>query len=1088
MKRRTSFCIILVICLMMSSTVAFAIDGIWHNPLGYEGIYPGSSEVQFEPSERYPRDPQAGENVYIKMNTWPIESGQATWVTWTKNGVSQPVVNSDWKYNDSGNTYWEANLGSFQKGDRITYTVHGNKDSQNEKTMGPYSFTVTEWDWVTHVTSYNDYGNRLELVCASNSGDAVPKVNIYFPETDYFGLQFAPLGTGTMKTGASQYTMDDQGSYIWVNTSHMKLKINKNPYRLEVYKADGTLITKEYDPNLGRSLAFLSDGQTVVQQVEENFYTPANEKFFGFGQRFRELNKRGMNVDIHTVNWYKDQQDKAYLPVPFYVNTNKYGFYLDSTYYAQFRIGTDVSDKVTIRANAGHTVNQNLEFYIFAGDYKDIYGDYAKVVGKPALPPIWAFGVWMSANEWDTQAEVQEQLNLTKQHNVPTSVIVLEQWSDEQTFYIFNDATYTTNNGGQPFSASDFNFTGKWPNPKQMVDNAHQDDVRLLLWQIPVLKKDENVPIFEQRDNDEAYALANNYVLTNGDGSPYRHKGGWFKESLTPDFTNQAATNWWLGKRDYLIDDLGFDGFKCDGGEFVWGRNTTFSDGSKADEMRNVYPDLYVQTYYDYLKNKRSDTITFSRSGGAKAGLHPITWGGDQESIWDTYVACVRSSISASLSGVPFVAWDLAGFSGDIPSTELYKRSITQGAFSPIMQIHSEKANPSPSQARTPWNMVDRTGDQDCLNIYRKFANVRMSLIPYLFNEAKYTSETATPMMRHMILDFPNDSEAASQEYQYMLGGNLLVAPVMEEGSDNRSIYLPEGEWVDFWWGAQQPGQQSIDYHAGLDSIPVFVKAGSILPMNLNADYDLGGTIGNDLDNYNHLTFRIFPEGTSSYDWFDYVSQTTRQITVVENDSTDTVTVQVPDMPRTSTLQVFASKPQGVTVDGGNLTTYTNMTDFKNASSGWYYDTAGLMTYVKLASSTQSRNVVLNGVNKASYEAEYATHTSVTTNNNHDNYYGTGFVDGFAESGDAITFDVWAESGGTKTVDIRYCAGASNGQRSIYVNGTHMTDVALAKTSDWDTWNTVTVQLLLNQGKNTIKLSYDQGDYTGINVDHIVMH
>ena len=1083
--------LIIAFILIFSFSNVFALDGVWHKPYGYENFY-GSNEISPEPCERYPRDPAAGETVLIKCSTWPQEMGQTTWVTWTKNGVNQTPIGGQWQYNSGNNTYWQITLGSFSKGDVINYTVHADVNGGSEKTIGSFSFTVVDWDWVTSVSSYNDYSDRVQLNCSSNSGTFSPVVNIFFPETDYFGLEFSPDGTGATTTGAASYTLTNYSTYILISTADMKVKVIKNPYKLEVYKSDGTtLITEEYDRTNSRSLAWMTDGTTngtySVTKLEENLYTPSTEKFYGFGQRYNDLDKRGDDVDIYAVNWYKDQNEKAYLPVPMYLNSNKYAFYLDSTYYSQFRIASDVSDKCTIRANAGGNTGKVMKYYLFTGaDYKTLLGDYADVTGKPALVPVWALGPWISANEWNTQTELQDQIDATNNNNIPTSAIVLEAWSDEETYYVWGGATYTPSTGGGRLTSSDFTYGGNWPDPATLIDNAHDSNIKILLWQIPCMKYLNPAPT--QMANDEAYAIAQNYLVKNADGTPYRLPPVWFGSSLTPDFTSASATSWWMSKRQYLFDDLNIDGFKCDGGEFIWGRGLQFSNGKKGDEMRNAYPDYYIQAYYDYSKTKNSDSVAFSRTGGSKAQLHPIVWAGDQNSSWSAYQDAVRSSISASMSGIPFVTWDLAGFSDDIPATDLYKRSVTQAAFSPIMQLHSEQSNPSPSRARTPWNMYSRTSDVDCLNIYREFANIRMSLLPYLYTEAKYTSDNAVPMMRHMAIEFPDDTTAPAQTFQYMLGGSLLVAPIVDDETTTKSVYLPDAEWIDFFWHAQRPGSATISYGAGLDAIPVFAKAGSIIPMNMNSTYDLGGTIGNDVSTYDTLTFRMYPYGSTSYSWYDYVNSTARTIDCEEEYDSNTVTITLPAIPVTSTLQVFTTEPTSVTAGGTTLTEYNTQANLEGAATGWYYDTAKLLTFVKVGSSASSRSIVLNGVNKASYEAEFATLSGTAVNTNHTGYLGTGFVDGFSDQGDYLDFDVWSKSAGTYTVDFRYSAGAAAAQRSIYVNSSHVSNLAMSQTANWDTWGTSSLSVTLNAGKNTIRIAYDAGDYTGINVDGLVLH
>lgn len=1076
--------LLLVLAMIAGVMVVYALEDIYHEPTGCDELY-GGTEVQSDDCERYPRDPVAGETVYLKSKTWPIEDGDAVWVTWTKNGIDQPVINAEWKFNSGNDTHWEANIGSFAKGDVVTYTLHANQYGANEKTTGPFTFIVTDWDYVTQVDSVTNHGNRVELSCSSTASLIQPKISICFPGEGYFRMQFEPFGRSDFATGMSNYTVDTSDpNVVWIYGSGITVKVTKNPYRMQIFDGNGTLLTAESEQY--RGLAFRSNGKDFINAVEQNLHSPSTETFAGFGMRYDKLNQRGSNVDIYTVNWYLNQGNKTYLPIPFFFSNKGYGTYLNTTYYTQYRLATDAADRATIRATAGGTKNTGMDMYYFAGTPKEISQKYASVVEKPVLPDVWAFGPWISANEWNKQSEVLEQVTKTNQYNIPTTAMVIEAWADEETFYIWGDAQYTPRSATWEPTSSDFTFTGRWPNPAAMVDTLHDNGIKVLLWQLPVIKSATD-PI-PQLATDEAYAIAQGYVLDDGSGTPYRNKGGWYGNAVMPDFTNSAATAWWLSKRAYLLEEIGIDGFKCDGGEFVWGRNITASNGMKGDELRNLYPDLYVQAYHDFVKEYNTNGIVFFRSGGAGAGQHPIAWAGDQTSTFSAYRDAIRATMNASMSGVPFVTWDLAGFSGEIPSTELYKRSIAQAAFSPIMQLHSEwGGDPSPSVARTPWNMYERTGDIDCINIYRTFANYRMSLIPYLYNQAKYTNATGIPMMRSMAYEYPDDATAAAMEFQYMLGDSLLVAPIENEGQTEKLLYLPSGEWIDFFWGAKRPGNSLITYQANLDTIPVFVKAGSIIPLNLNAEYALGQSVGNSTDSYVNLTYRIYPQGTTTYDYYDYVAGAQLQMTVQEDYDNSQISVQVPGMTSSRSLQIFTSKPSQVKIGGAAVTEYTDMNQFKTCTTGWYYDAVQHLVTVRVGTAATAVTVDLMGTNPVPYEAEFAAHTNVSVNTNHYGYEGTGFVDEFAQTGDAVSFDVYAPASGTYTVRLRYSAGSEVAKRAVYVNGSRVNAAVLPRTDDWDTWLTVSVSVALTAGKNTIVIAYDLDCYAGINLDNIVI-
>ncbi|GAB1511346.1 TIM-barrel domain-containing protein [Actinophytocola sp. KF-1] len=1070
---------------------AGVLSGVYHAPYGFDELY-GT-----QPTERAPRDPMAGQNVVLKTTTWPVSSGQTVWITWTKNGVNQTPIGAAWDYNSGNNTYWTLNMGSFVRGDKITYTVRANVDGAGERTIGPFSFTVTSWSGPSNVTGFVNNGTSVDVTTGDTAGSFTPKIRFAFPAADRFRTQIAPSGSGPNITGSSSYTVTDSTSTLTLATSGLQVKIQKNPYRVAVYKADGTtLIARQYDPATFRNVGWASDGATTVTKIEDHWYTPSGERFEGFGERYDGLNQRGRDVHNYVYNQYQDQGSthRTYLSVPFFTNSAGYGVYLPSTRYSVFNLATHLSDMAGFTVDTSGALNSTADYYFYTGSRAEILDDYTATTARPELPPKWAFGLWMSANEWNTQAEVMAELNNVTTNNIPHSAMVLEQWSDEATFYLWHGATYTPKPGSQALSYADLTFPPgtAWTDPKAMVTAAHNQNIKVILWQIPVLKQnfDTNPPTAPQQHvNDRDYAVAQGYVLGDGAGGPYRvPTGQWFGDSTVPDFTSTAATNWWMSKRAYLFDDVGIDGFKTDGSEAVFGRGVTAADGRKGDELHNLYPNLYTGAYDTYIENKTGGTgVQFSRAGTSGAQGNSIFWAGDQASTFGAFQEAVRAGLSAGQSGVPFWAWDLAGFTGSFPSSELYLRSTAMATFSPIMQYHSEKASPSPSEARTPWNVQARTGDTSVIPTFRKFANVRMNLIPYLYTEARNSANTGLPMMQAMSVQYGSDATAAAQDQQYMFGRQLLVAPITTQGATSKSVYLPAGEWYDFWNGGRAQGPGTKTYFAGTDSIPVYAKAGAIVPLNLNANYQLGGTIGNSVTSYPNLTFRIYPSGTSSYDYFEDSANATRTITSTESFGTHTATVSVPALTTTSTLQVASTKPTSVTRSGTTLTQYASVAALTAATEGWYWDPVQQLTFVKLPSSASSRSVVLNGVDKAAYEAEFGTNVNVSTNTDHPGYTGTGFVDGFATSSDSVTVDVNSVSG-THSLKFRYANGSgATATRTVYVDGVSVGTVSLPATANWDTWGTATLSTSLTAGKHAIRLSYDASNTGAINLDNITV-
>ncbi|MGP4096316.1 TIM-barrel domain-containing protein [Nonomuraea sp. KM90] len=1075
----------LVLLTSLVSVPAYALDGIHHNPTGIDDLYSS------EPTERVPRDPMAGEPVEINATTWPIEPGQTVWVTWTRNGVGQTPVGAAWDHNSGNNSYWRINLGTFARGDKISYTVNADVNGGGQKSVGPFAFTVTSWSTVTNVTGFVNNGTSVDVTTGDSAGSFTPKIRFAFPALDRFRTQIAPSGSGLNISGVSGYTVTNSASTLTISTSSLVLKIQKSPYRLAVYKGDGTtLITRQYDPATFRNIGWASDGATTITKIEDHFLSPPGERFEGFGERYDRLDQRGTDVHNYVYNQYRDQgaTRRTYLSVPFFLNSAGYGVHVTGTRYASFNLGTHLNDLAGFTVDTGGGLNSTLDYHFFAGTPAEIVDDYTAVTGRPQLPPKWAFGVWMSANEWNTQAEVNAELANVETYKIPHTAMVLEQWSDEATFYLWHGATYTAKPGSGKPAYGDLTFPAgsAWQDPKAMVANAHSKGIRMILWQIPVLKEnfDTNPPTAPQQHlNDKAYAQAQGYVAKNAANGPYRiPTGQWFGDSMIPDFTSAAATNWWMSKRDYLIDEVGVDGFKTDGSEAVFGRGVQFADGRKGDEMHNAYPNSYTGAYNTYVKGKKPGGTIFSRAGTTGAQTTSIFWAGDQNSSFSAFQEAVRAQLSAGQSGVPYTAWDLAGFTGDFPGAELYLRSTAQATFSPIMQYHSEKANPGVSEARTPWNVQARTGNTSVVPTFRKFANVRMNLIPYLYTEARAGSTTGVPMMRAMSFAFPGDAAAAGHDQQYLFGSQLLVAPITTQGATAKNVYLPAGEWYDLWNGGRFTGPGTKTYNAGLDTIPVYARPGAIVPLNLNADYQLGGEIGNSVDTYPNLTFRIYPSGSTSYAYFEDSANATRTINSAENWAAHTVAVTVPALTTTSTLQVASTKPASVT----GATARASLADLKAASEGWWWDPVQQLTHVKLASAAAGRTVTLNGVDKAAYESEFATGAGTSTNTDHAGYTGTGFTDGFATSGDAVTFHVKADAAGSHQLRFRYSSTVA-ATRTVYVDGVAAGTLSLPALANWDTWGTAALTTSLTTGAHTVKIAYDASNTGGINLDNLVV-
>ncbi len=587
-----------------------------------------------------------------------------------------------------------------------------------------------------------------------------------------------------------------------------------------------------------RAVEWLTDGERA-RRVRITFASAPDEAFFGFGERYNALNQRGEILDVRCYEQYKNQGKRTYFPVPFMLSSAGYGVYVESQRWMQFDLAATQPDGWTLEADLGPDETLNLTWFIGASPL-DIIGQFTQLSGPAVLPPLWAFGLWMSSNEWNSQARVQREVEQSLAHGITPSVMVIEAWSDETTFYVWNDAQYTAMSGDQALRCDDFTFPaeGKWPDPRGMIDWLHHRKIRLVLWQIPALKAGDGV--HPQHEADRAYFEQQGLGVREADGSLYKIRPFWFRDGYLWDVTNPAAREWWLNKRAYLLEEMGIDGFKTDGGEHLWGSETRFADGRRGDELWNAYPQLYTEAYYQFANAKRhGDALVFSRAGFTGSQRSPVHWAGDENSTWETFRHSILAGLSAGISGVPFWSWDLGGFGGETPSAELYLRGAAMAAFCPIMQYHSEfNQHREPCRDRTPWNIQARSGNEQVIPIFRFFVNVRHNLMPYIWQEAQYAAQTGQPMMRALAL-----WERDASPYSYFFGRDLLVCPVVEEGATTWPVLLPEGEWIDLWTHERFTGKQTVQVPAALDCIPVFVRAGAVIPIAWGANQRLGDEV-----------------------------------------------------------------------------------------------------------------------------------------------------------------------------------------------------------------------------------------------------
>ena len=569
----------------------------------------------------------------------------------------------------------------------------------------------------------------------------------------------------------------------------------------------------------------MQDGRTVTLEHRDGILeiTAQYGGVYGMGEKFDFLNQKGQTVVNEVVEKFCSQGSYSYCVTPFFMTDAGFGIYVDTKERTVF------SFQEKIRCE----IPEEAAVYVLFGSLREMLGDYVDLSGRPKLPPEWAFGVWISANRWNCEQDVEEQLACLKKYRFPASVLVLEAWSDEATFYIWNGASCEAKPGRARYEDYDFSKSAFWSDPRGMIDRLHEAGIRLVLWQIPVWKPQEGTDS-PQLALDREYAVRNRLCVMNQDGTPYEiPEGNWFAGSVIPDFTKEETRAFWFEKRQYLTE-MGVDGFKTDGGEFIYREEILFADGNTGRQGKNQYCQDYLDAYTEFLEEGQ---VLFSRAGYAGAHRTPIHGAGDHQSTNEEFKSVLTAGLSAAMSGMSFWSFDIGGFAGALPDPDLYLRSTQMACFSPVMQWHSEPEGGqfkelmpgiTGNNERSPWNMAKVYGQPGLIDEIRYWHELRMELLPYLYATARQAVTDNMPMMRPLIYSFQEDGNCLGVEDAYMLGDKLLVAPLMEPGQRTRELYFPAGNWYGFFTGKKYGGGSWQQSHEE-EKFPVYVKEGSVI-------------------------------------------------------------------------------------------------------------------------------------------------------------------------------------------------------------------------------------------------------------------
>lgn len=587
----------------------------------------------------------------------------------------------------------------------------------------------------------------------------------------------------------------DHGDFYSLMGDELVLRIEKSPFRVSFYHKD-RLLLGEGKRGMGWK------GQDGVCCFKERVH---DAHFYGFGERTGFLDKREDKITLWNSDVYAPHNpeiDSLYLSIPFFLSLHKgsaYGLFFDNTYKTVFDMKTNARE-YSFAGEGG-----DLVYYFLSGPSpKDVIKQYTYLTGTMPLPPKWALGYHQSRYSYKSQQEVEEVAALFRKKEIPCDAIYLDiHYMDEYHVFTFNRKTF--------------------PHPKEMIEGLKKQGFHVVPIVDPGIPVDPEFEVYVQ-------GVRNHYFCRDVEGNLFKGEV-WPGESVFPDFTSSSVRKWW-GDLHRFYTDLGIEGIWMDMNEpAVFNESKTMdlgvmheNDGKPMTHraLHNVYGFLMARATYEslveQLKNKRPFLLT--RAGFAGIQRYSSVWTGDNRSFWEHMSMSIPMCLNLGISGVPFCGADIGGFAHDATG-ELLTRWTQLGAFLPFFRNHSALD----SLRQEPWSFGEKYE-----KIIRSFIQLRYEWLPYLYTLFWQGATEGTPIIRPLFYEYPENEHTYEISDAFLLGENVLVAPILAPGLTYRGVYLPEGNWYDYWEDEGVQGGKPVLVQAGLEKIPLLIKEGTILP------------------------------------------------------------------------------------------------------------------------------------------------------------------------------------------------------------------------------------------------------------------
>lgn len=580
----------------------------------------------------------------------------------------------------------------------------------------------------------------------------------------------------------SSWKYSKTGNTHTYKSNYGSIEIEENPFRITLRDEKGKRLTDTWrwcdnDSSQVKVIPFnfIKRGVDNSRAINPVFSLSPAEKIFGCGESVTTLDKRGQKVNLFVTDPQGPETDQMYKPVPFFMSNRGYGMFMHTSAPITCDFGNTY-----VGANKLFMGDEALDLFIFIGEPKDILNEYTEIVGKPSMPPLWSFGTWMSRITYFEQSEGYDVAAKLRSYKIPSDVIHFDTgWfeTDWQCDYKFAPSRFS--------------------NPQKMIDDLKKDGFHISLWQLTY---------FTPKNKFFNEIIEKNLHVKNSKGEmPY--------EDAVLDFSNLETVKWYQDKLAGLLK-MGVGAIKVDFGEAA-PMEGFYASGRGGWYEHNLYPLRYNKAVADITKEVNNENIIWARSAWAGSQRYPLHWGGDAANTDIGMDATLRGGLSFGLSGFSFWSHDIGGFVIAAPEN-LYRRWLPFG----FLTSHSRAHGAPPKE---PWLYND-----NFVKAFRESAEMKYKLMPYIYAQAKLCTEKGLPMVRALFVEYPDDAGAWLVEDEYLFGADILVAPMMEAGTE-RNVYLPKGNWIDYQSGkTYQQGWNVIEAR----KIPavILVRDGAVIP------------------------------------------------------------------------------------------------------------------------------------------------------------------------------------------------------------------------------------------------------------------